>query len=558
MRLLNSNFLFFFTNSMLKTAQCLQGNFIDTVNLKIRSHNGKFRNSDILKLVDEVEYTVADFRQEKKLKDVIHPNQVFDKIFVINLKRDTGNRQVINEILGKYNIKFEFFDAVDGDEIELTNKELELINHEEMNRYELAYLRTWYKLIQHVIEINVSNFLCFDDDIRLCSDFLSRFTCFIKSIDKWDILYLGASQHSWVDIDTSHGYYYNASSQESNWTQGSFAVAVTNNLYDRLRSKIALAHQPFDVGALAPLTSSESMVAYPNLVIADVSKSHIRGERDVKKHAQLMRWNLDNYAFAKYLKLKACTVVYVVDNWTQYKPSQSYFNHQYFYVYEPDNKPEKSTRFDIVVPKKLGYYRAVVYAIREIVETIGMYDFFSFETSIAISHVERVEKQIKEMVMNCTPFSYCKVSGTNFSKYISSQLDFTNKLTYDSNWNHLGIYTNMMDMQSLMFRTNAVSKSGIMEAKYSFIAPYEMLERYFFLEERLDPKDVFDISFNDLEKYCSVMNCTLMINNVNEREFNIFLKECLSNRYIQEWRKNYRSGTLNLNIKKKVLRLKNS
>ena len=41
-------------------------------------------------------------------------NKIFDKIYVINLKKDTFKKEMINKKFNDLKIKFEFIDAVNG------------------------------------------------------------------------------------------------------------------------------------------------------------------------------------------------------------------------------------------------------------------------------------------------------------------------------------------------------------------------------------------------------------------------------------------------------------
>jgi len=41
--------------------------------------------------------------------------------------------------------------------------------------------------------------------------------------------------------------------------------------------------------------NDDCFVFYPNIVIADVSHSDIRGDRNMKEHSIKMKWNLNNY-----------------------------------------------------------------------------------------------------------------------------------------------------------------------------------------------------------------------------------------------------------------------
>jgi GR25 family glycosyltransferase involved in LPS biosynthesis len=117
----------------------------------------------------------------------------FDKIFYINLKRDTiRNQQIINE-LSKYNItNYERIDAIELTEIPTNDK---FRNFNKTNtKYILGQLScraSHIKCVQIAKERNYSKVLILEDDIRFLQDPNTLLTINNNILSDWDMLYFG-------------------------------------------------------------------------------------------------------------------------------------------------------------------------------------------------------------------------------------------------------------------------------------------------------------------------------------------------------------------------------
>lgn len=105
-------------------------------------------------------------------------------------------------------------------------------------------------------------------------------------------VYLGASQHTWFkDIKFQQSYYI------SHNTMGSFALYIHEDIMDFLINKYKKMDRKIDKvpWIFDQHGQSNSVVLYPNLFIADVSDSDIRGKRDMQTHSKKLRWDLSKY-----------------------------------------------------------------------------------------------------------------------------------------------------------------------------------------------------------------------------------------------------------------------
>lgn len=264
--------------------------------------------------------TCKDYRSES----LSALNSYFDHIYVINLQRRPDRRLEMIQKLTRLNIRAEFFIPEDGNDPETTREYQAYLDRpiDQEKAHDLekklrrkviyspgswAYLKSYKNLISDSVKKGFERILCFDDDVVFAADFESRFQVLANKVSKdWKLLYLGASQHSWVqgeDLefpqnanngDPPIGFYSALN------TDGSFAVGMHKSIFNILLEEISKMNCSFDSGALRAVARKhrgECFVAYPNLVIADVRESDIGIPRSQNSFAHTVRWNLSDYAY---------------------------------------------------------------------------------------------------------------------------------------------------------------------------------------------------------------------------------------------------------------------
>jgi len=231
----------------------------------------------------------------------ININKLFPKIYVINLKRRKDRLSKMKATMKHLHIKVEIFSAVDGS----LNEEYKPTKHLK-SCGEYGYLLTWKNMIEDAKAHNYESFLSFDDDIICCKDFHNRFSHWVNqvfhdqihtkdnttTIDGWKVIHLGATQLPKLRSEILDGFY------RPKQTDGSYAVAVHNSVYDLLLEEINKMEKPLDSGPLRTIYKmypKECYVAHPHLVIADVSDSDIRECKDLYKVAKQLEWDLDDF-----------------------------------------------------------------------------------------------------------------------------------------------------------------------------------------------------------------------------------------------------------------------
>jgi glycosyltransferase involved in cell wall biosynthesis/GR25 family glycosyltransferase involved in LPS biosynthesis len=252
-------------------------------------------------------------------------NDYFDQIYLVNLEHKVQDRLTVANHLSQNGVKFKLFNAVNGYQgavLEQFNeykkkpiaslKRYAEFNHLEQRRNNhliesagaFGYIHTYLKILKDAKENNYSRFLILEDDILLSNHFEEKFKSFINSIsDDWKVLQFGASQYGWNGFDESQsiksGYYY-PDRKEDFATCGSFAIAFDQSVVDEVIEAQQSFEAPFDHLPMSEIYKryyKKCFVAYPNIMMPDVSESSIRGGRDQHKHGELMKWRVADFDY---------------------------------------------------------------------------------------------------------------------------------------------------------------------------------------------------------------------------------------------------------------------
>jgi hypothetical protein len=236
-------------------------------------------------------------------------NHYFDKIYVLYLPRRENKTLIELKKLGIWN--YSLYEGFDGSNSVCCQEEYKKYmqfkpSYEEQkvvgqNRRGIGSIGSWailksmHNMLVDAKMKGYSRILVLQDDTLFHKDFIKEFKQKISDIDdeQWKLLYLGASQHGWKNVDTVHSYYH-----PNGTTDGAFAVGINNSVFDDLLSEILKFNMPFDSGPLWKVQKKyheHCYVMYKNIVIADLRSSDLRDSRDMKGFSQLFRWELHNY-----------------------------------------------------------------------------------------------------------------------------------------------------------------------------------------------------------------------------------------------------------------------
>lgn len=237
-------------------------------------------------------------------------NNFFDKIYILNLKRDISKRNKISQQFDKLDLSYTFFDACNGYSSKYEREWQFYQNRPKSTPLEvnynkkfiesqgaLGYLKSMSTIFKQSLQFNYNRILVFDDDTILCDNFFQKFTDFIDSLptENWKVILLGASQYKW-DFSIGNKYYL----PQKLKTFGSFAVGYDRSIFYELYLECNKLESPFDnvpLGKIYDKYKNQCFVSYPNIAIADVSKSLIRAERNMEEHSKKMKWVLEDFNF---------------------------------------------------------------------------------------------------------------------------------------------------------------------------------------------------------------------------------------------------------------------
>jgi GR25 family glycosyltransferase involved in LPS biosynthesis len=225
-------------------------------------------------------------------------NSYFDKIYCLNLERNSEKWQKTNTQFKKLNINVDRFLGIDGNNIsddefnEISNRKISEVDSSKLglieNKYALGCLMSHIEIIKEAKSAGYKRILIFEDDVILSNEFNER----ISQINKlnWELLYLGASQFNWSGVKVNNGFY------KCSNTLGTFAYAINSNIYDDLLELFETKRKSIDnLLSEYQLKNNQSFVIYPNIVISDVSQSDIRQSKSMNEYSKLMKWNLESF-----------------------------------------------------------------------------------------------------------------------------------------------------------------------------------------------------------------------------------------------------------------------
>lgn len=129
----------------------------------------------------------------------------FDKIFVINLKRNPDRKEYISQLMSKHNLSFEFIEAIDGAEMFSTEDKYSKFiennfldcNNWRPNRGQLGCWLSHVKIWKKIVAEDVDSCLVLEDDIIFHSpnenkSFFDNFDDYYNSLPSdWNIFMLG-------------------------------------------------------------------------------------------------------------------------------------------------------------------------------------------------------------------------------------------------------------------------------------------------------------------------------------------------------------------------------
>ena len=269
-------------------------NILNNINLTDKLNNN---NIDLITCIN------YGFLPKKKEKIIPYNNQninsFFDKIFIVNMRRDKKKKIKMLEYLDFFNItNFEFIEAYDGKKLNQNNEYKQLLNkplNKISNFGELGCLLSHKSILEIAKKRGYKKWLHLEDDVIFNKDFNQIFSKNMKCVPKcWDILYLGSTQAYWRENNVEN---VNNSIYKANISCGTFAFAVSNTNIDFILNRFKMLCYPSDSIITQEIQNILNCYVFKNnLIVARLNTSTLRSnnikERDLFKK---YKWYYSKY-----------------------------------------------------------------------------------------------------------------------------------------------------------------------------------------------------------------------------------------------------------------------
>jgi glycosyl transferase family 25 len=119
-------------------------------------------------------------------------NTFFEQVFVLNLPRRKDRKMQIIDELKRYNIKYEFIDAVDGSALDIKN--MMSLDNTPVSVGDIGCTRSHLAIARLARLRGLKNYFVFEDDALLVSNFNKIFAHDIIQLPSdWNMVYLGGN-----------------------------------------------------------------------------------------------------------------------------------------------------------------------------------------------------------------------------------------------------------------------------------------------------------------------------------------------------------------------------
>ena len=246
-------------------------------------------------------------------------NFYFDKIYVINLKKDKLRKEIFIQNNSFTNLDFNFFDGINGKKDKQSINLFKKYKNKDLKfPGEIGYLLTMRNIFKDAINNNYEKILVFDDDIILHKNFSKILIENLDEIKDWHILRLGALiKNKFAFFEKTH---------KSIKCDGSFAIGYDKKSFEFFLNDKDYFKIPFDTGVLNRYNYKNYTIK-PFLSIADVYKSNIRKSKNLYIIAKKFNWDLNNFNIINSER-KVLVVIYL-NNKTNIDIINFYLNQTY-------------------------------------------------------------------------------------------------------------------------------------------------------------------------------------------------------------------------------------
>lgn len=211
---------------------------------------------------------------------------LFDHTYVINLDRRKDRMFRVDRYLKKLKINYERISGVIPTQTEFENIKKEGSKITSIGA--LGCIMSHINVIRNAIKNQYKSILILEDDIVPLKSFDYNK---IQTPADWDILYLGSSQHNFIEQQQDkHETYYIAKK-----SRGTFAYIVKNHMFNKLLGLFNMFEMNVDMYLEEIQNKHKCYVIHDNFMIADLNDSDISCRRDIEKYGAKFGWNNRKY-----------------------------------------------------------------------------------------------------------------------------------------------------------------------------------------------------------------------------------------------------------------------
>lgn len=426
-------------------------------------------------------------------------NEYFDEIYLINLPRKPDKLTKVLYGLNRYKIKVRIVRAEDG----YHPKHYYDQGRDQLPAGAYGYVKTYQRIINHALQRDYEKILVLDDDVILHHDFDQLFQHFIQQIDNrinWKILLLGASQHVKRPplIDGLPAYHPRI-------TDGSFATGIHKSCFEPMLSLLRRKNLYLDSHILRYFYENfteQCVVFFPNLIIADVSQSDIRGPRSQKEIANKFDWNLSSYHYP----LKAPTISLIIPCYQAEKTIQRCLHSVLHQTYRPleviiveDGSRDRTFQLICETVQKWEFHKlSKDLNIRMIKhhKNLGAYqtrndgikastgEFIAFQDSDDISSHFRLEMQLNSLLEKQVKVTTCLILRTHLTELSYDEDQLKKDILATSIHHNKYCCSCKIGLVTTLFSRSVIDEIGLYRADMKWGADAEYLRRLF---PNLDP-----------------------------------------------------------------------
>jgi GR25 family glycosyltransferase involved in LPS biosynthesis len=203
----------------------------------------------------------------QKNKESFINNMKIDKIYVINLKKNTDRLEKFMENAKKANVNVERFDAIYGKELQKDHPDIfkYFVKDHKLNPGQIGCALSHIKVWQDAIDNNYNNILVFEDDAIIPENFWNKFNKAYEELPKdWDCFSLNCS---WCNNIKDYGLI-----QKSNFNVCTISYNLNlksiNKIFNLIKNK--KINEPIDVYLIENYYKKNSLyIIKPHLIEPD-------------------------------------------------------------------------------------------------------------------------------------------------------------------------------------------------------------------------------------------------------------------------------------------------